>query len=274
MKNTAQILRSLANAYIRPDNKFYAISLIKSVIESSNGNYTVQFKCDSLTRQNLLEVRLCVLQDGSLQQMQFWLMYPLLVACKSISKAAAQQVVDKVRQHSGVLVDQWRQVVRVTIVVSVVTLHGACDMGLSLDRTGLSQDHGMEAIENGTQERLGCSLRCSGEFVIVSLRHNNGRSMVILSYERAYSNMVRVQQLSELEEVIDYRTLPIGDRVAEERRARIHNMWTERIQGAKSNVEEVFEPRVEVAGSVGKIEICSYKKIAKQRLADFKRTEV
>jgi hypothetical protein len=40
------------------------------------------------------------------------LMYPLLVACKSISrerKAAAQQVVDKVRQHSqhsGILVDQ------------------------------------------------------------------------------------------------------------------------------------------------------------------------
>ena len=36
-------------------------------------------------------------------------MYPLLVACKSISnlrKAAAQEVVDKVRQHSGKLVDQ------------------------------------------------------------------------------------------------------------------------------------------------------------------------
>lgn len=36
------------------------------------------------------------------------LMYPLLVACKSISnlrKAAAQEVVDKVRQHSGALVD-------------------------------------------------------------------------------------------------------------------------------------------------------------------------
>lgn len=36
-------------------------------------------------------------------------MYPLLVACKSISnlrKQAAQEVVDKVRQHSGVLVDE------------------------------------------------------------------------------------------------------------------------------------------------------------------------
>ncbi|MCI05424.1 serine/threonine-protein kinase TOR-like, partial [Trifolium medium] len=60
---------------------------------------------------------------------------------------------------------------------------------------------------------------------------------VLESYERAYSNMVRVQQLSELEEVIDYCTLPIGDRVAEERRALIRNMWTQRIEGAKSNVE-------------------------------------
>lgn len=37
------------------------------------------------------------------------LMYPLLVACKSIStlrRQSAQQVVDKVRQHSGILVDQ------------------------------------------------------------------------------------------------------------------------------------------------------------------------
>ena len=36
-------------------------------------------------------------------------MYPLLVACKSISnlrRAAAQEVVDQVRQHSGALVDQ------------------------------------------------------------------------------------------------------------------------------------------------------------------------
>ncbi|CAJ1924927.1 unnamed protein product [Sphenostylis stenocarpa] len=62
-------------------------------------------------------------------------------------------------------------------------------------------------------------------------------ALVLESYERAYSNMVRVQQLSELEEVIDYRTLPIGDRVSDERRALIRNMWTQRIQGVKSNVE-------------------------------------
>lgn len=36
-------------------------------------------------------------------------MYPLLVACKSIStlrRRAALDVVDKIRQHNGVLVDQ------------------------------------------------------------------------------------------------------------------------------------------------------------------------
>ncbi|XAR52952.1 Non-specific serine/threonine protein kinase [Bertholletia excelsa] len=62
-------------------------------------------------------------------------------------------------------------------------------------------------------------------------------ALVLESYERAYSNMVRVQQLSELEEVIDYCTLPMGSSVAEERRALIRNMWNERIKGARRNVE-------------------------------------
>ncbi|XP_004292060.1 PREDICTED: serine/threonine-protein kinase TOR [Fragaria vesca subsp. vesca] len=62
-------------------------------------------------------------------------------------------------------------------------------------------------------------------------------ALVLESYERAYINMVRVQQLSELEEVIDYCTLPLGNPVAEGRRALIRNMWNERIQGAKRNVE-------------------------------------
>ncbi|KAK9941754.1 hypothetical protein M0R45_007448 [Rubus argutus] len=58
-------------------------------------------------------------------------------------------------------------------------------------------------------------------------------ALVLESYERAYINMVRVQQLSELEEVIDYCTLPLGNPVAEGRRALIRNMWNVRIQGAK-----------------------------------------
>ena len=76
--------------------------------------------------------------------------------------------------------------------------------------------------------------------------------------------MVRVQQLSELEEVrleiqfpvlcehfvfnhhcvrvsigqvIDYCTLPVGNPVTEGRRALIRNMWTQRIHGVKRNVE-------------------------------------
>ncbi|XP_057788062.1 serine/threonine-protein kinase TOR isoform X2 [Salvia miltiorrhiza] len=62
-------------------------------------------------------------------------------------------------------------------------------------------------------------------------------ALVVESYERAYSNMVRIQQLSELEEVMDYCTLPVGNTVAEGRRVLIRNMWNERIKGAKRNVE-------------------------------------
>ncbi|KAK4476961.1 hypothetical protein RD792_016131 [Penstemon davidsonii] len=62
-------------------------------------------------------------------------------------------------------------------------------------------------------------------------------ALVLESYERAYSNMVRIQQLLELEEVIDYCTLPVGNPVAEGRRVLIRNMWNERIKGTKRNVE-------------------------------------
>ncbi|KAL1564547.1 non-specific serine/threonine protein kinase [Salvia divinorum] len=62
-------------------------------------------------------------------------------------------------------------------------------------------------------------------------------ALVVESYDRAYSNMVRIQQLTELEEVMDYCTLPVGNSVAEGRRVLIRNMWNERIKGAKRNVE-------------------------------------
>ncbi|CAO2815870.1 unnamed protein product [Amaranthus hypochondriacus] len=61
-------------------------------------------------------------------------------------------------------------------------------------------------------------------------------ALVLESYERAYSNMVRVQQLSELEEVVDYITL-FGNPGAEGRRTLIRNMWTQRIHGVKRNIE-------------------------------------
>ncbi|KAL3621475.1 hypothetical protein CASFOL_036387 [Castilleja foliolosa] len=53
------------------------------------------------------------------------LMYPLLVACKSISslrKQAAQEVVDKVRQHSGVLVDE-AQLVSTELIRMAILWH-------------------------------------------------------------------------------------------------------------------------------------------------------
>uniref|UniRef100_A0A0D9WFJ7 Serine/threonine-protein kinase TOR n=1 Tax=Leersia perrieri TaxID=77586 RepID=A0A0D9WFJ7_9ORYZ len=62
-------------------------------------------------------------------------------------------------------------------------------------------------------------------------------ALVLESYERAYNNMVRVQQLSELEEVIDYCTLPRENPIADSRRELIRNMWNERTKGTKRNVE-------------------------------------
>ncbi|CAM6130085.1 unnamed protein product [Calypogeia fissa] len=60
-------------------------------------------------------------------------------------------------------------------------------------------------------------------------------ALVLESYDRAYSNMVRVQQLAELEEVIDYVTLPVASENA--RRPLIHKMWSDRILGTKKKVE-------------------------------------
>ncbi|KAH9295237.1 hypothetical protein KI387_038825, partial [Taxus chinensis] len=62
-------------------------------------------------------------------------------------------------------------------------------------------------------------------------------ALVLESYDRAYSTMVRVQQLAELEEVIDYCTLPMENTATEGRRALIRKMWIDRIQGTKRNVE-------------------------------------
>lgn len=45
-------------------------------------------------------------------------------------------------------------------------------------------------------------------------------------------------------QVIDYYTLPVGNTVAEGRRALIRNMWTDRIKGVKRNVEVLFEESI------------------------------
>lgn len=62
-------------------------------------------------------------------------------------------------------------------------------------------------------------------------------ALVLESYDRAYNNMVRVQQLSELEEVIDYSLLGATNTGGEGRAALIRKMWHDRIRGTKRNVE-------------------------------------
>ncbi|PAV75947.1 hypothetical protein WR25_21280 [Diploscapter pachys] len=56
-------------------------------------------------------------------------------------------------------------------------------------------------------------------------------AMASESYERAYGAMVVVQQLSELEEAIEYR-------IRAERRPRIALLWSRRLQGCRENVEQ------------------------------------
>ncbi|VDM28508.1 unnamed protein product [Toxocara canis] len=55
-------------------------------------------------------------------------------------------------------------------------------------------------------------------------------AMASESYERAYGAMTLVQQLTELEEAIEYNMWP-------ERRARIAVVWSRRLQGCRQNVE-------------------------------------
>lgn len=55
-------------------------------------------------------------------------------------------------------------------------------------------------------------------------------TMAAESYERAYGAMVLAQELTELEEAIEYKLIP-------ERRIRILLLWSRRIQGCSRNVD-------------------------------------
>lgn len=55
-------------------------------------------------------------------------------------------------------------------------------------------------------------------------------SMAAESYERAYGAVVMAQQLTELEEAIEYKMIP-------ERRTRIAILWSRRLQGCQKNIE-------------------------------------
>jgi FKBP12-rapamycin complex-associated protein len=54
------------------------------------------------------------------------------------------------------------------------------------------------------------------------------------SYQRAYNVMVRVQQLSELEEVLEYKCSGPGE---EARRATLRRIWDSRLQGCQRDVD-------------------------------------
>lgn len=55
-------------------------------------------------------------------------------------------------------------------------------------------------------------------------------SMASESYERAYGAVLMAQQLTELEEAIEYKLIP-------ERRSRIAILWSRRLQGCRKNIE-------------------------------------
>lgn len=55
-------------------------------------------------------------------------------------------------------------------------------------------------------------------------------SMAAESYERAYGAVIMAQQLTELEEAIEYKMIP-------ERRTRIAILWSRRLQGCRKNIE-------------------------------------
>jgi len=58
------------------------------------------------------------------------------------------------------------------------------------------------------------------------------RALVGESYNRAYKVVVKVQQLAEMEEVIEYKQSP-----TEKRKATIRSIWKKRLEGCQRNVE-------------------------------------
>ena len=54
--------------------------------------------------------------------------------------------------------------------------------------------------------------------------------MATESYERAYGAMVLLQELTELEEAVEFKMLP-------DREARIALLWSRRLQGCRPNID-------------------------------------
>lgn len=55
--------------------------------------------------------------------------------------------------------------------------------------------------------------------------------MAAESYERAYGAMILLQQLTEMEEAIQYKQIP-------EREVRIAMLWSRRLQGCRRNIAQ------------------------------------
>ena len=94
--------------------------------------------------------------------------------------------------------------------------------------------HAVLKIRNSDVEDGQMYIEQSRELLATELTARVGES-----YERAYGDMVRVQQLVELEEVIEYSTIAskTDAATAEARRALIRKMWHDRLWGVQRNVE-------------------------------------
>eukprot|EP00884_Botryococcus_braunii_P019425 jgi/Botrbrau1/6166/Bobra.0344s0007.1 len=95
---------------------------------------------------------------------------------------------------------------------------------------------GVLYAHNGEWEAAAASVRESREMLATELA-----ALVSESYERAYSDVVRAEQLAELEEVLIYSQAPLaanGDEHAVKvKRELIEQIWRGRLKGVQRNVE-------------------------------------
>ena len=94
--------------------------------------------------------------------------------------------------------------------------------------------HAVLKIHNGEINEGLMHIEQSRELLATELTARVGES-----YERAYGDMVRVQQLVELEEVIEYSTIEskMDLTAADSRKSLIRKMWHDRLWGVQRNVE-------------------------------------
>jgi len=94
--------------------------------------------------------------------------------------------------------------------------------------------HAVLKIHNGEIDEGLMHIKQSRELLATELTARVGES-----YERAYGDMVRVQQLVELEEVIEYSTITgkAGSTISDSRKSLIRQMWHDRLWGVQRNVE-------------------------------------